>query len=452
MPVLFQKKEKELSPARTLAIGFFVIILIGALLLCLPFSSKSGSFTDFMDCIFTAASATCVTGISVAETYLHWSVFGQVVIMLLIQVGGLGFMTLVTFFNLAIGRKLGLTKAMNVSGDLTLTGLSATKRILTRVVLLSFSVELVGALLLMIRFVPRYGAHGVFISFFTAVSSFCNAGFDLFGIEGEGTGLSIFTGDPFVLIVLSVLVLLGGLGFVVWEEIIAYPREKRFSLHSKIVFAMSALLLFSGTVMYFVIELLEGEQFGGYSFGQRLLTSFFASVSTRSAGFCAAPLPTVNSFSEMFTIVFMLIGAAPGSTGGGVKITTVAIVIATAWSVLRGREDVRIMKHSVEKRIVYKTVTVLLLSFLFIGLGFTVIFMMNLDQNPLDVLFEVASAFSTAGFSTGLAASSGTATKLLLSFIMYVGRIGPVSLMLSFTGRQSAKRSEILPKGEIMVG
>lgn len=452
MPILLPKKEKDLSPARTLAVGFIAIILIGALLLFLPFSSKSGAFTDFTDCVFTAASATCVTGITVAETYLHWSVFGQVVIMLLIQVGGLGFMTLVTFFNLAIGRKLGLTKAMNVSGDLTLTGLSATKRIFTRVVLLSFSVELVGALLLMIRFVPRYGGYGVFISFFTAVSAFCNAGFDLFGIEGEGTGLSIFTGDPFVLTVLSVLVLLGGLGFVVWEEIIAYPREKRFSLHSKIVFAMSALLLFAGTVSYFVIELLEGEQFGGYSFGQRLLTSFFASVSTRSSGFCAAPLPTVNSFSEMLTIVFMLIGAAPGSTGGGVKITTVAIVIATAWSVLRGRDDVRIMKHSVEKRIVYKTVTVLLLSFLFIGLGFTVIFMMNLDQNPLDVLFEVSSAFSTAGLSTGLAASSGTATKLLLSFIMYVGRIGPVSLMLSFTGRQSVNRSEILPKGEIMVG
>lgn len=188
MPVLFRKKERELSPARTLSIGFFAIIMIGALLLCLPFSSKSGTFTDFTDCVFTAASATCVTGISVSETYLHWSVFGQAVIMLLIQVGGLGFVTLVTFFNLAIGRKLGLTKAMNVSGDLTLTGLSATKRIFTRVVLLSFSVEIAGALLLMIRFIPRYGAHGVFISFFTAVSAFCNAGFDLFGVEGRERG------------------------------------------------------------------------------------------------------------------------------------------------------------------------------------------------------------------------------------------------------------------------
>lgn len=449
MPVLFRKKEKELSPARTLAIGFFAIILVGALLLSLPFSSKGGDFTDFTDCVFTAASATCVTGISVVETTAHWSVFGQVVILLLIQVGGLGFVTLVTFFNLAIGRKLGLTKAMSASGDLTLTGLSATKRIFTRVVLLSFSVEIAGAFLLMIRFVPRYGAHGVFVSFFTAVSAFCNAGFDLF--DG-GTGLSPFVGDPFVLIVLSVLILLGGLGFVVWEEIIAYPRARRFSLHSRIVFAMTALLLLLGTASYFVIELLEEETFAGYSFGQRLLTSFFASVSVRTAGFCAAPLPTVNSFSEMLTIVLMLIGAAPGSTGGGVKITTVAIVIATAWSVLRGQEDVQILKHSVAKRVVYKTVTVLLLSFLFIGIGFTVIFMMNHGENPLDVLFEVVSAFSTTGFSSGLSASAGTATKLLLSFIMYVGRIGPVSLMLSFTGRQSANRSEILPKGEIMVG
>lgn len=224
-----------------------------------------------------------------------------------------------------------------------------------------------------------------------------------------------------MLIVLSVLILLGGLGFVVWEELIAYPRKKRFSLHSRIVFAMTALLLLSGTASYFVIELLERETFGDYSFGQRLLTSFFASVSARTAGFCAAPLPAANSFSEMFTIVLMLIGAAPGSTGGGVKITTVAIVIATAWSVLRGREDVQILKHSVAKRVVYKTVTVLLLSFLFIGFGFTVIFMMNLDRNPLDVLFEVVSAFSTTGFSTGLSASSGTATKLLYRLLCMSG-------------------------------
>ncbi|MCM1335496.1 MAG: hypothetical protein NC084_10410 [Bacteroides sp.] len=452
MPILSHKKEKELSPARTLAIGFLAIILIGALLLCLPFSSKSGRFTDFTDCLFTAASATCVTGIAVFETYLHWSIFGQVVIMLLIQVGGLGFVTLVTFFNLAIGRKLGLTKAMSASGELTLTGLSATKRIFTRVVVLSLSVELVGALLLMPRLIPRYGGYGAFMAVFTAVSSFCNAGFDLFGIEGEGAGLTLFADDPYILLVLSALILIGGLGFVVWEEIIAYPREKRFSLHSRIVFAMTVLLVIAGTAVYLVIELTEEGLFGEYPFGQKLLTSFFASVSARTAGFTAAPLATANSFAEMFTIVLMLIGAAPGSTGGGIKITTVAIVIATAWSVLRGREETRILRHMVEKRVVYKTITVLFLSFLFISLGFIVLVLLNHEANPLDVLFEIASAFSTAGFSTGLSASAGTATKLLISFVMYVGRIGPVSLMLSFTGRQSADRSEILPKGEIMVG
>ncbi len=452
MPILLPKKEKEISPARTLAVGFLAIILIGAFLLCLPFSSKSGRFTDLADCIFTAASATCVTGISVTETYTHWSVFGQTVILLLIQVGGLGFVTLVTFFNLAVGRKIGLTKAMNVSGDLTLTGLSATKRIFTRVVLLSFSAELIGALLLMLRFVPRYGGYGVFISFFTAVSAFCNAGFDLFGMEGEGTGLSLFVGDPYVLLVLSALIIVGGLGFVVWEEILAWRKEKRFSLHSKIVFAMTGALLAVGTAGYFAVELAESEIFGDYSFGQKLLTSFFGSVSARTAGFCAAPLPSVNSFAELFTIVLMFAGAAPGSTGGGVKITTVAIVISTAWSVLRGREDTQILKHVVAKRVVYKTITVLFLSMVFISAGYIIIFLMNLDANPLDVLFEVVSAFSTTGFSTGFSAASGSVTKLLLSFIMYVGRIGPVSLMLSFTGRQSANRSEILPKGQIMVG
>lgn len=448
----FKKKTKPLSPARTLTLGFLIIITAGAFLLFLPFSSKSGTFTPMEDCIFTAASATCVTGISVVDTFTHWNVFGQVVIMLLIQVGGLGFITLVTFFNIAIGKKLGFLKASAASGDLTMTGLAATGKIFTRVVILSFAIETIGACLLMIRLIPAYGGYGIFISFFTAVSAFCNAGFDLFGVEHPGVGMGIFVDDPYVLTVVMLLIVIGGLGFVVWEELIAFHRNKTLSLHSKVVLITTAFLIVSGAIIYFIIEFTEPEIFGEYTVSERIFTSFFASISARTAGFSAAPLPTVNSFSKMFTIILMFIGAAPGSTGGGFKVTTLALITATAWSVIKGRDHAQILKHVVSKQIVYKTLTVLFLSLMFAITGTFVVSLINPDYDSLDILFEVVSSFSTTGFSSGVSENSGAATKLILSFIMYVGRIGPVSLMLSFAGRTSSEKNEILPRGEIMVG
>ena len=451
MPV-FEKKVKALSPARTLALGFIIIIAVGALLLFLPVSSKTGSFTAIEDCIFTAASATCVTGISVVDTFNHWSIFGQVVIMLLIQIGGLGFITLVTFFNVAIGKKLGFMKAITASEDLTMTGLTSTGKIFTRVVIMSLIIETIGACLLMIRFIPSYGGYGVFMSFFTAISAFCNAGFDLFGIEQAGVGMSIFTNDPYILTVVMLIIIIGGLGFVVWEELLAYRKEKTLSLHSRVVLITTAILIVSGAVIYFIIELTEPEIFGNYTLSQRFFTSLFASVSARTAGLSAAPLPTVNSFSKMFTIILMFIGAAPGSTGGGFKVTTFAIIAATAWSVIKGKDDTHIMKHIVPKQAVYKTLTVLCLSLLFSIIGTFIVSIINSNTDSLDILFEVVSSFSTTGFSAGVSENTGAITKLILSFIMYVGRIGPVSLMLTFAGRATRNKNEILPRGDIMVG
>lgn len=451
MPIL-KKQPKPIQPARTLALGFFIIIMTGALLLCMPFSSKNGSFTSPVDCIFTAASATCVTGISVVDTFTHWNIFGQTVILLLIQTGGLGFITLVTFFNLAIGKKLGFLQASNSISDLTLTGLAATKKIFLRVVLLSFAVETIGACLMMPRLVPAYGGYGIYMSFFTSISAFCNAGFDLFGIEGAGVGMSIFISDPYMLIVTAALIIIGGLGFVVWEDLIAFHHTKTLSLHSKVVLVTNAVLILGGTAVYLIVEAVEPEIFGEYTLLQRVTTSFFGSVSARTAGFSAAPLPVASSFSKLFTILLMFIGAAPGSTGGGIKVTTIAIIVATALSVLRGKDETQMMKHTVSAQVIYKTLATLFLSLMFLITGFFLIHLLNNDIDSVDSLFEVASAFSTTGFSCGLSENSGTATKLILSFIMFVGRIGPVSLMLSFTGRNIKNKNEILPHGEIMVG
>ncbi len=451
MPIL-KKKQKPLSPARTLSLGFSFIILTGALLLCLPISSKNGSFTGFVDCFFTAASASCVTGISVVDTFAHWSVFGQTVIMLLIQVGGLGFLTLVTFFNIALGKKLGFMHASSISSDLTMTGLSSTKKIFVRVVMFSFAIEIIGALLLMIRLVPLYGGYGIYMSFFTAVSAFCNAGFDLFILDGKNVGMTIFADDPYVLIVTSVLVLIGSLGFIVWEELVSYRKTKNLSLHTRVVLIATAVLTVTATLVYMIIGLSEPEAFSGYNASQWITNSFFSSVCARSAGFAASPLPTVNSFSKLFTILLMFIGAAPGSTGGGIKVTTVAILISTAVSVIKGKDDTEMMKHTVSKSVVYKTLSTFCLYLIFMLTGFFLIHIINVQYDSLDTLFEVVAAFSTTGYTTGLTAQSGTATKLILCFIMFIGRIGPVSLMLSFTGKNTKNRNQILPQGEIMVG
>lgn len=448
----FKKKAKPLSPARTLTLGFIIIITVGALLLFLPVSSKSGTFTDIVTCIFTAASASCVVGMTVVDTFTHWSIFGQAVIMLLIQIGGLGFITLVTFFNVAIGKKIGFVKAVVASGDLTMTGLSATKSIFIRVVILSFAIEAVGACLLMVKLVPAYGGYGIFMSFFTAISAFCNSGLDLFGISNPSSSMSQFADDPYMLTVTMILVVVGGLGFVVWEELLAYRREKTLSLHSKVVLITTGVLFLGGALVYFILQFTMPETFGEYTLSQRITTSFFASVSARSAGFTASPVATADSFSKMFTIILMFIGSAPGSTGGGFKVTTFAIIAATAWSVIKGREDTRILNHTVSKQVVYKTLTVLCLSLLFVISGTFVISLINPVYDSLDVLFEVIAAFSTTGISTGLAENSEIATKLIMPLIMFAGRIGPVSLMLSLTGRNARDKSEILPQGEIMVG
>lgn len=448
----FKKKSKPLSPARTLALGFLIIIAVGALLLFLPISSKNGSFTDIVTCIFTAASASCVIGMTVVDTFTHWSIFGQTVIMLLIQIGGLGFITLVTFFNIAIGRKIGFTKAVVASGDLTMTGLSATKTIFIRVVTFSLIVEAAGACLLMVRLVPAYGGYGIFMAFFTSVSAYCNSGLDLFGISGPDSSMSQYIHDPYILIVIMVLVVIGGLGFVVWEELLSYRKEKRLSLHSKVVLITTGSLFLGGALVYFILQFTMPETFGDYTVSERITTSFFASVCARSAGFVASPVSAADSFCKMFTIILMFIGSAPGSTGGGFKVTTFAIITATAWSVIKGRENTQILNHTVSKQVVYKTLTVLCLSLLFVISGTFVISLINPGYDSLDVLFEVVAAFSTTGISTGLAGNSGIATRLIMPVIMFAGRVGPVSLMLSLTGRNTRDKSEILPQGEIMVG
>lgn len=452
MPII-KKKAKQVNPARTLILSLFVTICVGSALLCMPFSSKSGQWTDFIDCLFTATSATSVTGIALMDTFSYWNIFGQTVIMMMIQIGGLGFVTLVTFFNYALGKKMGLMKATAVAEEVSFGGIVGAKRLFIRIVKYTFAIEIAGAALLAITFVQKYGGYGIYAALFLSVSSFCNAGFDVLSAGGEGASLNDFSGQPQVLLVMAALIFLGGIGFVVWDNLANLRKTKKLLMHTKLVLYVSGIMILIGFIIYLIVTLTDLPQFSEMGAGEKILDCFFASISSRTAGFSVANLPTANDFAKISTSVLMFVGAAPGSTAGGVKVTTVALLFATVIAVIKNREETEIFGHRVPKKLVYKSTTVMFLSVLFIIISFAAIYLMNPQLPELDILYEVISAFTTTGFSAGISDKLGIASKLVMCFTMFVGRTGPVSLLLSFTGEKGKdKKEQILPECELLIG
>lgn len=452
MPII-KKRAKQTNPARTLILSLFVVIISGTVLLIFPFSSKSGQWTDFVTCLFTATSATSVTGITLVDTFCHWNLFGQAVIMLMIQIGGLGFITIVTFFNYAIGKKIGLMKASAIAGEVSVSGIVGAKRLFIRIVKYTLGIEITGALILCLTFVPEFGAYGVFAALFTAISSFCNAGFDVFGAGGEGFSVSNYSDKPQVLLVMAALIFLGGIGFVVWDNIANYHKTKKILIHTKIVLIISGSMILLGFVSYMIVTLIDTPKYENMGLGERLLSCFFASISARTAGFSVAELPTINDFAKLSTILLMFVGAAPGSTAGGIKVTTIAILIATVNAVIKSRDEASLFKHRIPKKLIYKSVTVLVLSVGFIIISFALIYLLNPELAELDILYEVISAFTTTGFSSGVSGQTGIIPKLILCFTMFVGRAGPVSLLLSFTSdKGNSGKDKIMPDCDLLIG
>ncbi len=456
MPI-FQKATKRLSPSRTLVLGFLAIILAGSVLLFLPISSKSGELTNFFDCFFTACSAVCVTGLVIYDTFTHWSVFGQVIIALLIQIGGLGFVTIITFFNIAAGKKLGFRTLANAADGLTESSFEGGRKIFISIMKYSLIFELVGAIVLGFVFVPKFGAYGIWISAFTSVSAFCNAGFDLMGIVEPFSGLVSLQDNPLVIITISLLIIVGGLGFIVWENLINIRTEKKLSLHTRAVFVMVAVLVLSGTVFYLISEWSNPATMGNMGFGEKLLNAFFTSVTTRSAGFNTIPIGEMTDFSLLSTILLMFIGSAPASTGGGIKTTTLLVMVMTVVSYMKNRNDVVIFGHKIDKLTVYRTLVVTVLSMAAVGICFTGLYctMPSPDgetPNALHCLFDTVATFSTAGLSTGVAVNSGMLGKALLMITMFAGRIGPVSLIMSLVLSSAKRKNVIVPDGQIIIG
>lgn len=454
MPIL-KKANHRFSPTRTLCLGFAIIIAAGTLLLCLPISSKDLSWTPFFNSLFTATSASCVTGLIVYDTFTHWSVFGQIVIALLVQVGGLGFVTIITFFNVAAGKKLGYRTLKNAAGDYTESSFEGGRRIFISIIKYSGLFELAGALILMTVFIPKYGVYGAWMGIFMSITAFCNAGFDLCGMEGQFSSLTAFQDNPIVLITLSLLIIVGGLGFIVWENFLNIKSRKKLSLHTRAVLIMTGILIVAGTLFYFFAEGRNPATMKNMNFGEKLLNSFFSSVSARTAGFNSISTSDMTEFSQLGTTLLMFVGAAPGSTGGGIKVTTLMMIVMTVVSYIANRNDVELFRHKIDKLTIYRTMVITVLSMVAVFICFSALYFSvpeNKTAGAVQCLFDAVSAFSTTGLSAGTTELTGFVGKILLIVTMYIGRVGPVSLIMSLVMNSQPRKNIVVPDGQILIG
>ena len=433
-----------------------MVIAIGTLLLWLPISSKARVFTPLLDCLFTAASATCVTGLVVYDTYTHWSAFGHGVLLMLIQIGGLGLVTFTSFFNLVVGRKLGLRGMRLASESINSTSFGDVPYLLRMIITFTLAVEASGALLLGLYFVPRFGLRGIAISVFLAISAFCNAGFDVLGFLGEYTSLTSLNDSYLVLFTIMLLIIIGGLGFIVWNDLMAWRKTRTLLLHTKVVLLVTAFLLLLGTVCFLLFEWNNPATLQPMSLKEKIGAGCLQSVTMRTAGFNSIDLYSMRDATKVFSIVLMFIGAAPGSTGGGIKVTTIAVIVMTAVSISRGKDEPYLLGRRLSANVVYRSLAILFMGIVVSGItAIVLILTCPLEQNGLtgvDAVFEAVSAFATVGVSSGVTAVTNWVGKIALTLTMFIGRVGPVSFGLTLAAQQKVNRKLIVPEGKIVVG
>ena len=440
------------SATQTICSSFLLVIAVGTLLLTLPISSRTGRL-GVIDAMFTATSATCVTGLVVRDTWSQFSLFGQVVILMLIQVGGLGLVTLTSFFALAARRRMGFRDLRLLGESVSADGLSKATEVLKIVIKLAAAFEAVGIVLLLFAFVPQFGAEGVWVSVFTAISAFCNAGFDLFGRFGAYSSLVPYVNNYYVQAVIMFMIMAGGLGFMVWVELAEYRKKRRLSLHAKVVLQFSVIFWVGGAVQLALLEWSNPRTMGGLSVPGKIMAALFQSVSTRTAGMNTIDLAACSPISKLLMSVLQFIGAAPGSTGGGVKVTTFAVLILTIRSVAQGRDDCVIGGHHIESKTVYRALTIIVIGAV-AAFGSAVVVYYNTAEtvSVIDCIFESCSAFGTVGLSVGVTGQLNTGAKLLYMACMFMGRVGPVSLAISLTAKPDDNKRKVLPVGHINVG
>ncbi len=447
-----KRPHKHLTPTRTIAVVFLLLILTGALLLTLPAASRDGFSCGFRPALFTATSATCVTGLVLYDTWTQWSGFGQVVIICLIQIGGLGFMSIASLVLFALRRRVGLKQRMLIAQALSLNDLEGVVRLQKWVLFGSLLVESTGALILLIRFWPEYGfLTALKWGAFHAVSAFCNAGFDIFGCISPGASLITFQSDPVVLLTLGILVVLGGLGFFVWEEIIRVRSFKKFSVYTKLVLLASGALLLTGTIFFCLLEWNNPKTLGPMTWGDKLLNGFFQSVTVRTAGFAAIDQAVLTDAGKAVSMVLMFVGGSSGSTAGGVKTVTLLTLILFLAARARGRSTVCIFHRTIPSEKVLDAVTI---SFIMVvlavfGGGFIC------ATSPVsftDGLYESISALATVGLTAGATTSLSIPAQFLIILYMYFGRVGVLTISLGFLMGNRAEERLRYAQTNIFIG
>lgn len=429
---MLRKHFKNLSGMQLIAIGFFLLIMTGTFFLMLPISSRDGTFTPFMTALFTATSASCVTGLILVDTYTHWSVFGQLVLLALIQIGGLGFITIGTAVSLVLRRKIGLKERGWIKESFNVLDIGGVVRLIRLVLKGTVLFEGAGALLLFTRFCPRMGfAKGLYYSIWHSISAFCNAGFDLMGYEEPYSSFTAYYDDPVVSFTLCGLILIGGLGFIVWSDIAQHKWHfRKYALQTKMVLSVTAVLVFGGALLFY---LLEGNRlYAGMSPLGKICSSFFNAVTPRTAGFNTTDTGALSEGGKLLTIILMFIGGGSGSTAGGVKMATVFVLLLHLRSTLLRTTGTNIFGRRIEDDTVTKA-SALLCTYLFCSLAATLAITGMQDFAIGDALFEVVSALCTVGMTTGITGQLNLISQIIVVFLMYIGRLGSLSFALSFT-------------------
>ena len=453
---MVRKRKFKLSTTQIILLSFLVTILVGSGLLALPISSATGEAVPYLDALFMATTSTCVTGLVTLPTVSTWSVFGQIVILILIQIGGLGIITIMSGLMLLLNRKMGIGDRLLIQDAFNLNTMSGLAKFVKNVLLGTLIIEGIGAILYMIVFVPEFGAEGIWISIFNSVSAFCNAGIDIIAENS----LYNYVSNPLVNIVTSALIILGGLGYIVWWDVIRVIKSRtkknrkifrHLTLHSKIAITVTAGLILVGAILIFIFEYNNPLTIGKMSFFDKAQASFFQSITTRTAGFASIPQESLTNASATVSILLMLIGGSPVGTAGGMKTVTIAVLVCSAFATIRNKKSATLFGRRISEESVKKAVAVAV-SFMIICTMSTVLLMATNDISALDAVYETVSATATVGLSRNLTPTLNMFGKLIIIVTMYFGRVGPISLAVALGSKNESQNVISEPTEDISIG
>lgn len=437
------------SSTRLITFSFIALIIVGTILLMLPISASNNQSCGLLVSLFTATSATCVTGLVIVDTGTYWSVFGQIVILLLMQIGGLGIITLASFFVLITGSKFGLKEMLIAKESVNYFQFQSVGNLIIKIIKYSLFFELLGVIFLSIYFIPRYGIHGLYFSLFHSISAFTNGSFDIMGNYNSFYG---FNDKPIIIYTLAFLIVAGGLGFSVWNNLYNFRRKRKLSFHTKVTLISSMVLIILGALLFFLFEYKNPGTIANFPFLEKINASTFHSITTRTSGFNSISIGDMRDSSKLITIILMFIGGGAGSTAGGIKVTTFIVALMAVWAILKGRENTLIGRRRISLNLVLRSFSIFLISALIIIFA-TLIISLKESFSFIDILYEVTSAFGTVGSSAIGTKNLSELSQLILVATMLVGRVGSLTFAVSLLLKDNQiKDKEVYPEGDVLIG